>query len=404
MKILIVNQPINNRGDEAAHKAFVRSLASKMKEDRFKVLFTTPSESSVESMNPHVKNVDYVNHRYCLPRRMRLVIRLAFQFNMVSFLQLYPIFRSIKKEIVDSDYIINAPGGICLGPFRNWLHAYILYLANKECKPVAYYSRSFGPFLSIGKEYVIFNRLATKLLRNLDFLSIRDTKTMRIADELNLNYVNAIDTAFLNCPSVEVPCNLESPYCVFVPNSLTWHSFFEDCDENYIFDLYLSILYFISKSFPHITICLLPQLYNSNISDYNYFCELERRAKLSNVVILPDTFNSDIQQKVVAGAEFCIGARYHSVVFAINNCSPVVSLSYEHKMTGLLERLNLANRSIDLADCVKNKRNFEDILAELRAIIDLSYNVEKAKRQAMEIAQECEGMLIERIKKHCYRK
>lgn len=28
MKILVINQPLNNRGDEAAHKGFIRSIVS----------------------------------------------------------------------------------------------------------------------------------------------------------------------------------------------------------------------------------------------------------------------------------------------------------------------------------------------------------------------------------------
>ena len=61
MKILIVNQPTKNRGDEAAHKAFVRSLAPKFTQSEFRVMFFHVDNKSIEAMNPHIPNVDYVN-------------------------------------------------------------------------------------------------------------------------------------------------------------------------------------------------------------------------------------------------------------------------------------------------------------------------------------------------------
>ena len=39
MKLAIVNQPLANRGDEAAHKAFVRELAKAFPESSIDVIF-----------------------------------------------------------------------------------------------------------------------------------------------------------------------------------------------------------------------------------------------------------------------------------------------------------------------------------------------------------------------------
>lgn len=39
MKILIINQPLNNRGDEAAHKALVRRILQEFKKVQIIVIF-----------------------------------------------------------------------------------------------------------------------------------------------------------------------------------------------------------------------------------------------------------------------------------------------------------------------------------------------------------------------------
>lgn len=39
MNILLINQPLNNRGDEAAHKALVRTLSKDYSDSHIEVLF-----------------------------------------------------------------------------------------------------------------------------------------------------------------------------------------------------------------------------------------------------------------------------------------------------------------------------------------------------------------------------
>ena len=104
---------------------------------------------------------------------------------------------------------------------------------------------------------------------------------------------------------------------------------------------------------------MLPQTYRSVINDYGYFCRLSERAAGKPVVVIDEQQSSDVQQKIIAGAHLVVGERYHSIVFAINNRTPFVSLSYEHKMTGLLEKLGLLDRSVDMQACFADARSEE---------------------------------------------
>lgn len=76
-----------------------------------------------------------------------------------------------------------------------------------------------------------------------------------------------------------------------------------------------------------------------------------RRIKDNRIVVIDDIYSSDIQQTIIAYSQLVVGARYHSVVFSLNNAVPFIALSYEHKISGLLETL-------DKVDCMVDIQNF----------------------------------------------
>ena len=60
MRILIVNQPLNNRGDESAHKALIRSIIRALHNAHVQVLFVGSNEDSIRQFTVH-SNVQYTN-------------------------------------------------------------------------------------------------------------------------------------------------------------------------------------------------------------------------------------------------------------------------------------------------------------------------------------------------------
>ena len=63
MKIVIINQPLNNRGDESAHKALVRSICNSIPDCRIEVLFVQANKDSIKQFNVNLSNVQYLNLR-----------------------------------------------------------------------------------------------------------------------------------------------------------------------------------------------------------------------------------------------------------------------------------------------------------------------------------------------------
>ena len=121
--------------------------------------------------------------------------------------------------------------------------------------------------------------------------------------------------------------------------------------------------------------------------DYEYFSDLAAQAdSRTNLLVLGDHYSSDIQQALVSRAELVVGARYHSIVFAINNGVPFISLSYEHKMDGLLECLRLENRAVDIRELGTTGFNAASGLASIDSLCGNLRKPLEARAKAKSIA------------------
>lgn len=391
--ILIINQPLGNRGDESAHRALMRGLNRKFPYAKITVLFFLREEEQVHSMIEGSKN-NYVNitqeHMY----RFTLLVKYAVIFRCYLFLTY--IIPFLKKQIrfyKNADLVICAPGGICMGGFQNWNHLYQLLLARHFRKRLVYYSRSFGPFPTMTYANRVFKKYSLKLLHYFDFLSIRDAQTMKLAECLQVPYVPSIDTAFLEVPRGDVPENLrkmigKSDYVVFVPNSLTWHYQYKKVKQTDIDVFYREIFVRLRDVYPDYKVLLLPQLFGVHNGDWAYFKKLVTLVNDKDLLVVDECYGSDVQQAIIREARFVIGARYHSIVFAINNKTPFVALCYEHKMIGLLESLGLEMYGVDISS-VWDKQSKKSLVTEIMDKINIDQNLDKQQALAAKMAQMC---------------
>ena len=298
-----------------------------------------------------------------------------------------------------------------MGGFQNWAHLYSLYIAKFLNKKLAYYGRSFGPFPTKTLNNRLFKKYSLKMLNYFYFLSIRDKKSEKLAQALNLKYTPTVDSAFLDTPQADIPIEISSlykssPYIVFVPNLLIWHYAYKNkITKDISLDFFSHLTEILLKTFPTSKILMLPQIYDFDTpqnGDMYFFYEIQERLKDNRIIVLSEKYNSDIQQAIISQAQFVVGARYHSIVFAINNKRPFISLSYEHKMTGLLETLNKTNYMIDITNALDTdmSRNqtyalFEQKLKTISSSFDMSETTIEAKR----IANQCLEKFIDSISK-----
>ena len=372
MRIAIIDQPYCNRGDESAHKAFVRQLVKAFPDSSINVIFRTSNIDVNEDMDVHLQNVRYLNLN--LGKFFGRIIKYTYYTHTTFLSYIYrPLYR-FRKLLKEYDFVFGAPGGMNMGGFRDWLHLWFFDTARRLNKPTIYWGRSIGPFSEDDYQSKLFKKRSVKLLNYFSFIGLRDSISVKCANGLGISAEEIVDSAFLECPDVIVPQNIlqeigSNDYVVYVPNELTWHLRYPKSLQSQIDKFFLKIIDLISEKYPNRKIVMLPQTYKSHIDDYSYFKRLCNLSKNKNIIIINENQSSDIQQKIISGSKLVIGARYHSIVFAINNNVPFISLSYEHKMKGLLDKLGLTENMVDIQDIFNNEDKYSSALRNIEKLL-----------------------------------
>lgn len=388
MKFVLVNQALFNRGDEAAHKALVYSLLRKFPDCSIEVLFVGRGEDALEDFYIEESRVTYTN----LPatRRYRQTYIEILRIGLFPLWYLLHTVRQVIKRYKEADWVISSPGDASLGSRYDWDHLFFVRLAEYVGARVIYLGRSIGPFDDGDWAHRRFNKLSIKALRKADFISLRDCESERIATSLGLRFHSTLDLAFLGMPIAQVPQDIHEltgdRYAVFVPNYLIWHKKFRNrVVPRQIRYFFAEMVSQTLEKFPDIRIVLMPQLFNGHSymsRDEDFFRDIASDVNDPRVVVIPDSCSSDIQQTVISGAQFVVGARYHTIVFAINNDVPYVALSFEHKVSGMLETLGRQDRAVDITHAFDKTRKVSH-LAEVPVGTPVSNQLQLEARVAL---------------------
>lgn len=405
MNILIVNQPPFNRGDESAHKGLIRSLLQKIPNVQIKIMYEPNFIESIRQYNvgsTYVKYVQEPTPSFKFAGFVRLGLCKGIKFPWYF----HPTFIKYRKIYDWADIVMCAPGGICMGGFQKWDHVFRLQLAKFFNKPLVYYGRSFGPFPTKTKDNRLFRKKSLEMLKYFSFLAIRDHKSELLAQELGISYHSTVDSAFLDSPKVELPYEIkktigETPYMVFVPNYLRWHfAYKETISHQAVIDFYSRVMDEMWQVYPNCNIVMLPQTFCESryeFDDIRLFRELAEKKNDTRVIVVPNCYSSDIQQTIINKAKLLVGARYHSIVFALNQAVPFIALSYEHKIIGLLESLDKTNCCIDFTHTLENKENQEIAIHEIREKLSFVSSDKYAQNKAKAIAGQCMSEFVESL-------
>ena len=404
MNILLINQPPNNRGDESAHRALIRSLLKESSDLQIRVLYVDKPENwDIGQYIVRDERVRYIFLHSFLKANKISVVALRKKWREKLW-DIHPSTRQIKAQYDWADVVVCAPGGICMGGFQDWNHLYMLEWAKHCHKPLAYFGRSFGPFPTETILNRQFKDVSYEMLHYFSFLSIRDKVTEKLADSIGVSYVSTVDTAFLDSPKVEIPYELKmqlsnKPYMVFVPNYLLWHPAYKGkFTEEELVDFYCSMVQEVWTNNPKQNVVMLPQTFrNGNmIDDIHLFRMIAEKLNDPRIIVIPDCYGSDIQQQIIRNAKYVIGARYHSIVFAINQNVPFIALSYEHKISGLLAALGKEDSMIDFTSAMLSKEKQQQCLSGIREMLPNLRSDENAQKKAYQIAHDGFRKFIER--------
>lgn len=346
VKVLVVNQHGDNRGDEAAMRSMVRSLADRLPGSSFTVVHQFSDPLSEVELGPPV---EYLNLRLPINVGLRLGV-----FGLLTWLRvpgrrllLGGRSESLVRMYEDAALVISAPGGPYFGDIyadHELVHWFYVWLAKLLNKPLFLYAPSVGPF---------HNRLLNVARRRgftwFDALTVRDPESSRHLRELmgdGFRFELAADSALQTSEATGSRESGSDHFRLVVAVRDPGGDMSQPHDE--------AILMAIEKvcQLGPTEVVFLPQVHGPRHNDQPYLEALAGRITSSEMVRVEDgsLLTSDEHRRVTSSANLVIAGRYHPAVFAVATATPVVVIAYEHKSWGLARAAGIERWALDVTE------------------------------------------------------
>jgi colanic acid/amylovoran biosynthesis protein len=348
MNIFVINAHSDNRGDEAAIKAMTDELLR---------LYPT-AEITISRQG----GADYP----CMDKRVKQIKRFPVNGSKIDQLSFFvSIFTKGKlaitkdgKEFLNTvrkaDIVLHAPGGPSIGDIYGqveWLYLLRLDLIRRMNKRYMFYAPSMGPFHNKRN-----NRLRKKVILSAEKIILRDPISIEYLKQFmpEVKVEHAMDSALqhdITETRLETTYNDSNEIKEFLENhkrvigltitDLRWHPVYGK--SNVATQIEQTFKCFIKEKVDAgYGIIFVPQLYGEG-NDY----ELMKKYMLEkNTYILAadrDEYDTYFQQYLIGKLYAVIGMRYHSNIFSAKMGTPFVSVSYEQKMQGFMESVELSD-------------------------------------------------------------
>lgn len=373
MKIVIVNQHTCNRGDEAAGRAVIDSLLKTFPDCTIDVLYRFIGEYP-----PIWDNSDRVHHypefQYNYDKKrfilFYLEIILNFIFGILKFKNLYiGSTGQIYKIIANADIVINAPTGPNIGDiYKDKFYMLNLIFACISGKKTFMYASSVGPF-----NIPWIRKWAKFLFNRMAYICVREDISLKYLKDLDLknkNITSSIDAAIQRkidgnrASELYQKAHLElNKYNVGI-TPLAYFMYPKEFRNEEIQKLVeQNLVHIIDKITENgdTNIFFFPQLF-SIIKDDEILKNdmpiiksiISKVKKADFCRIVPNNYDSDMQQKMISKLDYFLGMRYHSIIFSVKMGIPAVGICYEHKASGFLEKAGLKELAVDFKDFLDN--------------------------------------------------
>lgn len=352
MNILIINCHSNNRGDEAAVRSMVEELNILYPESKFILAVRGDKYPNFP------KNVEFIQMYHPLSFKRML------EYKLIKFtrgkLCLSKISKNYLKSIFWADIILHAPGGPSIGDIylkdeKGYLRGLDILITLK--KKYIFYAPSMGPF---NQKKNFF--LRKKILSNASAIILRDPISKKYVNEFmpNLNVYQTLDSAFQYDFKTDRYATIlmeNKNLFSFISNKkvigititdLKWHpkysanSYISENIKN-VFDEFLLKYEGLGYKF-----IFIPQLYGS--ANDEFLMKYYKKNDVNYYILSSNNTNYDtfFQQFLISKLYAVIGMRYHSNIFSAKEGTPFISISYEQKMFGFMQKIGLEEYCIDI--------------------------------------------------------
>lgn len=142
MKVVVINQYTENRGDEAAGTALVKNLLKNPNIDQIDIIYNSAYKLDIE--NPRVKHRNE-DLRLKNAGRVGILNYLLFRKTLLNKISIAnDTMNKMSKTIRDADYIYVTPCGASIGIYQDWAFLIRLLFVIKENKTPIFCLNTIG--------------------------------------------------------------------------------------------------------------------------------------------------------------------------------------------------------------------------------------------------------------------
>lgn len=355
MNLLIIHSHNANRGDEAAVRAMVDELLIRYKDA--KITISNNGFTPYPNMPKQVEQICRFPKMRSRMAQLEFFIILATK-GAVSFTKEGRRFVKILKS---ADLVLHAPGGPSIGDIyyeSEKLYLWRLNLVRRMGIPYMFYAPSMGPFKNEKR-----NKLRKKILKGAAKVILRDPISVKFVNEFipELQVEQALDSALQHDVDMELNAAKLKGYtslsgfidsfdkCIGITiTDLLWHPKHRTTGiDRKISEAFKGFIK--KKTDEGYGIVFVPQLYGA-LDDTSIMNEYMLEGSTFMIDAFSEEYDTYFQQYVISKLYAVVGMRYHSNIFSAKVGTPFISVSYEQKMKGFMESVNLEEYCLDVYD------------------------------------------------------
>ena len=400
-KILIINSYAPNRGDSAIIQSTIDTLKGTNTE--ITVSIAHPQYMSVMS---GIDVISRIPANISILTLFELIVMPIFvllsKLNRFFLRFLSKEHQKVLIEYFDSDIILSAGGHHLtdingLIPFL--LQSYQLFLAILIGKPTVIYSQTIGPFI----RFPVLLKFITKFILNrVKLIMVREEQSKDILiNDLKIKESSVhltADIVFLLKPSeanrikniFKAESINDTKNKLLVGITVYKSKYYNSSNPEKKFIDYKETMAkmadFLIETF-NATVIFIPMemQYNADIPLIVNITDLMQHR--NDVKILRNIYSSKDTMGIIKELDLFIGAKTHSIIFSLSQCTPVLCIAYHPKSQEFMKMFNVEKYSMDIEslDFKEIKDNIEDLINEKETVEKkICIGISKIQNQSQE--------------------
>ncbi len=409
-KIVIVNGWSDlNTGDSAIVMCIIKRLQTKFKNSDITILSELHKKNkyfktSIDEIKRYYTNVKLVSSPFYKNYSSSSIDRLkeitSFSINIISLLLPAKVFSLVHaksndiKELRTADIIISKGGHFLQighglhGLVHTMKCTYPLLCARKLKKRYAIIAQSIGPFETTNLIQRIQYNAIKKTLDSAAAISLRENESYNKAVEhqlidKNKTYLTS-DYAFLleTCEENRLPYELRTiinagKFVIITIRQWTTNQ------NDYIKSI-LKIARCIRQDYG-LNVVFVSHVQGPNpLEDDRVITrKIEQLDKNKEFLYVNNKYDAVILKTFYSKAEALIGTRFHSVIFALGSCVPILAISYSGYKANIVKQFGLEKYMIDIESL--NNAYIENTISLVRELLDNRAKIRKTISRKLQI-------------------